>query len=197
MVLQSSIVIVQTAFFLAAFHTFIMVTWNFSEWSHGKGAPDGVGGALKCIADNYVHGGGDLQTPKDLFSYLCQNTERVNVKWVEEDEISTMDSLLPSTVCPVVGISNTHQVLSVSPGEILYRCPSCFCKYPEMCLCYQPKKLHIDVSASQAGSANVEQQSALEATNPAEAECTDSDDDTNYSVGKFVIVNYDDMWARS
>lgn len=68
-----------------------------------------------------------------------------------------------------------------------------------MCFCYQPKKLH---SASKAGSANVEQQSALlqdvtcvkpkEANHPAEAECTDSDDDTSYTVGKFVIVNYDD-----
>lgn len=71
-----------------------------------------------------------------------------------------------------------------------------------MRLCYQPKKLHIDASASKAGSANVEQQSALlqdftcvkpkEANHPAEAECTDSDDDTSYTVGKFVIVNYDD-----
>lgn len=51
---------------------FKMVTWNFSERSHGKGAPDGVGGALKRIADKYVLGGRDLQTPKDLFSYLSQ-----------------------------------------------------------------------------------------------------------------------------
>lgn len=69
-----------------------------------------------------------------------------------------------------------------------------------MCLCYQPKKLHIDVSASKAG--NVEQQSDLlqdvtcvqpkEATHPAEAECTDSDDDSSHTVGKLVIVNYND-----
>lgn len=95
-VLQPSIVIVQTAFFLEAFHTLGVSKWNFSERSHGKGAPDGVGGALKRIADKYVHGGGDLQTPKDLFNYLCQNTERMTIKWVEEDEISTMDSLLAS-----------------------------------------------------------------------------------------------------
>ncbi|ROL45437.1 hypothetical protein DPX16_1104 [Anabarilius grahami] len=62
----------------------------------------------------------------------------------------------------------------------------------------EPKKLHIDVSASKAGSANVEQQSALlqdvtcvqpkEATNPAEAECTDSDDDTSYTVGNMTTA---------
>lgn len=70
---------------------FKMVTWNFSERSHAKGAPDGVGRALKRIADMYVHGGGGLQTLKDLFNYLCQNTERVTTEWVEEDEISSMD----------------------------------------------------------------------------------------------------------
>lgn len=127
----------------------------------------------------------------------------MTVKWVEEDDIYTTDSLLPSTVSPVVGISNTHQVLSFSPGEIHYRCLSCFCSHPEMCLCHQPKKLCFDVSASKASSVNVEQQSAPlqdvpciqpkeEATNPSEVEFTDSDDGTSYTVGKFVIVKYDD-----
>lgn len=30
------------------------ITWNFFEASHGKGAPDGVGGALKKLADRIV-----------------------------------------------------------------------------------------------------------------------------------------------
>ena len=76
---------------------FTKITWNFSERSHGKGAPDGVSGALKCCADKYVHGGGDLQTPKDLFNHLQDNTEKVN-RWVEDYKIVRIDGLLPPTV---------------------------------------------------------------------------------------------------
>lgn len=179
---------------------FKKIAWNFSERSHGKGAPDGVGGALKRVADKYVHGGGDLQSPKDLFTYLCNNKDKEIIRWVEEDEITDIDGLLPPTVCPVVGISNTHQVLSFSPGEILYRRLSCFCQYPDMCPCFQPKKLQVT-----AFKAVVEQQSDThqdltgdqptnqEPAHLVEAEAdTSSDDDTSYTMGKFVIVNYDD-----
>ena len=37
-------------------------TWNYSERAHGKGAPDGIGGAVKREADLYVQRGGELQT---------------------------------------------------------------------------------------------------------------------------------------
>lgn len=46
---------------------FKRVTWNFLECSHGKGAPDGVGGVLKRKADMHVLGGNDFQTPRDLY----------------------------------------------------------------------------------------------------------------------------------
>lgn len=35
-------------------------TWNFFEANHGKGAPDGVGGVLKRIADDLVSKGTDI-----------------------------------------------------------------------------------------------------------------------------------------
>lgn len=40
-----------TVVFMKGFKT---VTWNFTEASHGKEAPDGVGGALKNLADCVV-----------------------------------------------------------------------------------------------------------------------------------------------
>lgn len=46
------------------------VTWNFSEKAHGKGAPDGVGGAVKRTADQRVKMGADIQTPKELYEAL-------------------------------------------------------------------------------------------------------------------------------
>ena len=58
---------------------FKRVTWNFSERSHGNGAPDGLGGVLKRKADMYVLGGSDLQTPRDLYEYLQKSSENVTI----------------------------------------------------------------------------------------------------------------------
>ena len=52
------------------------ITWNYSERAHGKGAPDGVGGAVKWMADNHVHGVKDLQSPKDLYEFLINRELR-------------------------------------------------------------------------------------------------------------------------
>ena len=123
---------------------FKRVTWNFSERSHGKGAPDGVGGVLKRKADMYVLGGSDLQTPRDLYEYLQKSSETVTVMWIEEEKISNMDEMVPPSVRPVTGIIATHQVLSFSPGKIVYRDLSCFCKFPQICTCHKPRTLQFD-----------------------------------------------------
>ncbi|KAJ4943776.1 hypothetical protein JOQ06_006271, partial [Pogonophryne albipinna] len=61
------------------------ITWNYSERAHGKGAPDGVGGAVKRMADNHVHGGKDLQNPKDLYEFLInREVENIRFKWIDE-----------------------------------------------------------------------------------------------------------------
>jgi hypothetical protein len=44
--------------------------WLFTEAGHGKGAPDGVGGSLKRMADGYVSTGGSLHTSKDLLTII-------------------------------------------------------------------------------------------------------------------------------
>ncbi|KAL2102116.1 hypothetical protein ACEWY4_001284 [Coilia grayii] len=68
---------------------FTQVTWNFSEKSHGKGAPDGVGGAVKRIADSAVNRGADIQTPEDFYSFLTERQASSEIKffWVSEEDI--------------------------------------------------------------------------------------------------------------
>ncbi|CAH0403160.1 unnamed protein product [Chilo suppressalis] len=49
-------------------------SWNYSEPGHGKGAPDGVGGTLKRIADKAVAEGRDivnLNALKEILSSRC------------------------------------------------------------------------------------------------------------------------------
>ncbi|XP_076594582.1 uncharacterized protein LOC143325434 isoform X2 [Chaetodon auriga] len=67
---------------------FRKVTWNFSEACHGKGAPDGVGGAVKRMADGHVKKGGDIQTPQDLFTFLQTTPSNVRFFWVTEEDVT-------------------------------------------------------------------------------------------------------------
>lgn len=44
--------------------------WNFFEASHGKGAPGGVGGALKRTADYIVDHGGNIPSAQGFYDKL-------------------------------------------------------------------------------------------------------------------------------
>ena len=45
-------------------------TWNFFESGHGKGAPDGIGGASKRKTDNLANQTQNTSTLKELFAAL-------------------------------------------------------------------------------------------------------------------------------
>lgn len=122
---------------------FKRVTWNYSERGHGKGAPDGVG-TPKRKADMQVLGGRDLQNPRKCVNICKRLLKNFMVIWIEEEEVSVMDEMLPPSVRPVTGISSMHQLLSFGPGEIFYRALSCFCKYPDMCACHKPTHHQFD-----------------------------------------------------
>lgn len=123
---QKNFYLLSTIPFLSGF---TRVTWNFSERSHGKGAPDGVGGALKRIADTAVNRGADIQTPEDFYSFLTERSASSEMKlfWASEEDISRFDEAVPDVVPPVKAI---HQVISSEPGKILHRALSCFCSRP-------------------------------------------------------------------
>lgn len=191
---------------------FKQLTWNFSERSHGKGAPDGVGGVLKRKADMHVRGGNDVQTPMDLYDYLQKSSDNVTVKWVTEEDISAMDEMLPPSVRPVTGIRSTHQVLSSAPGQVFYRALSCFCKHPEVCRCHKLKKLEFEVHPSQTEATHAqstdcdassetcaqssysspgEPQAQSEDPSSVQADLQTSSDEEELTDGQFVIVKYD------
>ncbi len=119
------------------------VSWNYSEKSHGKGAPDGIGGAVKKDADLYVRWGGELQTPLDLYEMLTKKSgSTITHYWVSEESIQKYDELIPGKLTAVRGTLKIHQVLSSQAAQISHREVSCFCKHAEIktCLCYQPVK---------------------------------------------------------
>lgn len=120
---------------------FTKVTWNYSEKSHGKGALDGIGGAIKREADLYVHRGGELQTPQDLYEMLNKRLgSSITHYWVSKESIKKCDELIPGSLEAVKGTFKIHQILSSQPAQITHREVSCFCKCSGMspCPCYKP-----------------------------------------------------------
>ncbi|XP_063737744.1 uncharacterized protein LOC134863258 isoform X1 [Eleginops maclovinus] len=147
------------------------MTWNFSEKAHGKGAPDGVGGSIKRIADAFVLQGGDIQHPEELFSFLEKSNSSVKFHWVSEADIARVDEAVPDVLPVVRGTLGIHQVTTNTPGKISCRELSCFCHRMGLsCECESPSVLNYNT-----------EKAAPSATIPTQ-------DDV---VGKMVIVSYD------
>jgi len=58
---------------------FEAATWNFWESSHGKGAPDGVGGAIKRSADKLVANGNDINSATKLYDCLVATKSSIKL----------------------------------------------------------------------------------------------------------------------
>jgi len=119
---------------------FVNGTWNFSEAGHGKGAADGVGGALKRTADKLISLQHDISCPKLLFDVLSARKSDVILFYVSADAVIDAVANMPSTVSAISGTMNIHQVLCTAFGQIRYRDVSCFCSFDKVsCTCYDVK----------------------------------------------------------
>lgn len=102
-------------------------SWSFFEASHGKGAPDGVGGALKRMANSFVAHGNDIKDAESLFELLTNNSN-VKMFYVSEKDVNDIALLLPKTVPAIKGTLLIHQIHTCKKGKLSYREVSCFCK---------------------------------------------------------------------
>lgn len=162
----------KTAFYMTSTVPFLKgfsyITWNFTEASHGKGAPDGVRGALKNLADRIVARGTDIPDMRALITNLKQHSG-VRIFEVTEEEILKSSELVPPSLKPVPGTMSVHQVNShyterlsefvvflfvfsvffffcsklivKEAGCIRVRDVSCFCK--NWCDCFSPREFRI------------------------------------------------------
>ncbi|KAA0712540.1 hypothetical protein E1301_Tti019064 [Triplophysa tibetana] len=149
------------------------VTWNFAEKSHGKGAPDGVGGAVKRVADSAVQGGADVQTPEHLYKLLKEKESSIKYYWISDEDIKRYDEALPDSVLAVKGTLKIHQVTTAQPGKIQHREISCFCSRPDICQCHNPSEVDFQNTTK---------------VPPTSLQAKENPKDLN---GKFVLVEYD------
>lgn len=124
-------------------------TWNFLEASHGKGAPDGVGGLLKRTADRLVSQGHDIGSAEDLYSALV-DSGTVQVFYISQNLVNEFLKKMPSSLSAVPSTMRIHQVVTGSLGKLLYRDVSCPCTTRQMfeCQCEDTHAFSFEVQPS-------------------------------------------------
>lgn len=104
--------------------------WNFSAAGHGKGPADGVGAAVKRLADRCVLSDKEVDNACSLWSSLKPLTD-IRL-FLIEDFISLSDTINIPTFPETMKI---HQLMAEPTGRIMYRRWSCYCSQQTMCRC--------------------------------------------------------------
>lgn len=118
-------------------------TWNFSEAGHGKGAADGVGGAIKRRLDNLVKHGTDIPDAHTAYTLIKNSDSSVMIFYIREADIA--ENSIEEDLIPVPQTMTLHQicndVTSNKTNVIRFRCLSCFCDAPQRgyCECFDVK----------------------------------------------------------
>lgn len=120
-------------------------SWSFFESSHGKGAPDCVGGALKRLANHYVAHSCDI-TDATTFFKLMQEKSKITLFYVTDDDTEQSSKHLPSMPLKTIhGTRDIHQVITSQKNQIIYRPISCFCEEND----WEMKKIHATAISQQ------------------------------------------------
>ncbi|CAG6016110.1 unnamed protein product, partial [Menidia menidia] len=95
------------------------------EKSHGKGAPDGVGGVLKRTADRLVSEGKDIPNPKRLYDSLLSVQTSIQLFYIEEEAVNKAGQKMPKQLPVVPSTMRLQQTITQAPGKIIYSCQLC------------------------------------------------------------------------
>ena len=108
----------------------VRITWNWLEAGHGKGPCDGVGGALKSLADRVVKKADAIVTADEFVDLVAPETEKVTLLKVTKSTIDELTSLVDSWLSrAVLDITQYHQA-TVFEDQLYVRPTSC---YDECC----------------------------------------------------------------
>lgn len=87
------------------------ILWHFSEAGHGKGAPDGVGGCVKRIADRCVALGQDVSDFQRLVFCLQENCHSIEVVDVGDEDVQSIERIFEANqIKPFKGTMKVHQI---------------------------------------------------------------------------------------
>lgn len=113
---------------------------------------------MKRTADKLVSNGRDIPDAHELYKAL-RETSTVKLFFVTSDTVDKAIERMPINIAPVPGTMKLHQVVTLTPGEILYREVSCMCSIQKQlrCQCFNtqhfsfnktPQEMQTDQSIS-------------------------------------------------
>ncbi|KAF6202366.1 hypothetical protein GE061_004765 [Apolygus lucorum] len=88
-----------------------IATWNYSAPGHGKGAVDGVGGAMKRLLDKAVSCGQDISDFTSFVRILQEKSRNVSLYVISPEEIDGMASNIPKVIPGFKGTMKVYQVV--------------------------------------------------------------------------------------
>jgi len=102
-------------------------SWTYFEAGHGKGAADGIGGAVKRKADNMVAHSRDIPTAREFFKALNEGESSTLFFFIEKEMFEEFNKSLPEKLVAVKGTQSIHQLVPKSDTEVYHRKLACFC----------------------------------------------------------------------
>ena len=100
------------------------ISWNYSECGHGKGAPHGLGGTLKRMADRMVAQGTDIADFTTFVKTFDEHCKDIKIIVIEKETIEN-EAKHPSI--KFKGTTKVHQVNWYRTNSVLkFHCISCF-----------------------------------------------------------------------
>lgn len=153
-------------------------SWSFFEASHGKGAADGVGGAVKRTLDGFVSHGKDITNAEIAFKALKDTEKLVKVFYIHPEEIEKIQHQIPENLIALPGTKSVHQIVTNSKDfSLIYRDLSCFCGPKKACCqCYEPR-IHKLISTPKPTNKNNIKKNRTFHKNKRQTESSDSEND--------------------
>lgn len=127
---------------------FANATWSFFEASHGKGAADGIGGAVKNKLDFKVAHGTDIPDAETAYDVLKETEKAVKMFYVGAENITPLDSNIVIKLTPLQETMKLHQMVLMDKHVLKYTVLSCFCRNLKgKCECFGSKLHEFEINA--------------------------------------------------
>ena len=105
----------------------VEVSWTYFEAGHGKGPCNGVGGAVKRVADQEVNKGSLIQNAWDLYKVMHLLPSKIKYMYVTTNTIKEETAKIQQLAMKTVkGTMKIHAVVGLGDGHYATRETSCF-----------------------------------------------------------------------
>lgn len=101
--------------------------WHYFESGHGKGAPDGIGGCLKRMADRISSLSEDITTCEDFVRILRNQCPGIKIMDVDNSKIDKLERSIPTDLSTLKGTMRVHEITWKKSDKYILQAKSLSC----------------------------------------------------------------------